>query len=129
MQSASFGETTVLSDESAGETTVLSNTSYSQSLTPHLIREKTKQVVFVDKSVLRIGAEQSYADFYLGDNPAISRSHADIVMRDGEFYIVDNNSTNQTFVDGRVIQPGIEVKIDHGTIFTLADEKFEFKLY
>lgn len=128
-QSTSFGETTVLSSESIGETTVLTDTSNPQSLNPHLTRVKTNQVTFINKSVLRIGAEKSYVDFYLGDNPAISRSHADIIMREGKFYIVDNNSTNQTYIDGEIIPSGTEIEIFHGTIITLADEKFEFNLF
>lgn len=129
VQGASFGETTVLSSDEIGETTVLSGNSNSQLQNPHLIRERTKQVIFINKPVLRIGAEKSYADFYLGDNPAISRSHADILKREEKFYIIDNNSTNQTYVDDKVIPPGTEIEIIHGTIIKLADERFEFNLF
>lgn len=128
-RNASFGETTVLNSDSAGETTVLADSGNSQSVNPHLIRSKTNQVTFINAPVLRIGAEKSYVDLYLGDNPAISRSHADITVRDNKYYIVDNNSTNQTYVNYELIPPGTEIEIFHGTIITLADEKFEFNLF
>ena len=68
-------------------------------------------------------------DYFIGDNPAISRSHANILSRDGEYYIVDTNSTNHTFVNGEMIQSNVETKLTHGTRVTLANEDFEFRTF
>ena len=83
----------------------------------------------VDKPVFRIGKEKSFVDYFIGDNTAISRSHANIITRDGEYTIQDTNSTNHIYIDGLMIQSNIEVKITHGTKIRLANEDFEFKLY
>lgn len=38
------------------------------------------------------------------------------------------NSTNHTYVDGKMIQPNTEVPIQQGTKIRLGNEDFEFKL-
>ena len=68
-------------------------------------------------------------DYFIGDNTAISRSHANIVNHNGEFFVVDTNSTNHTYVNGGMIHSNEEVKLSHGTVIRLANEDFEFKLY
>ena len=68
-------------------------------------------------------------DYFIGDNTAISRSHANIVSRDGEYFVVDTNSTNHTYVNGGMIQSNVETKLSHGSKIRLANEDFEFKLY
>ena len=128
-QPMNFGETTVLGGNSLGETTVLGAVTQEQIVKPHLIRAKNNEQISVDKPVFRIGKERSYVDYFVGDNPAISRSHANIIARDGVYFIMDTNSTNHTYVNGGMIQSNSEVKISHGTKIRLANEEFEFRLY
>lgn len=124
----SFGETTVLGG-TIGETTVLSTTMEPNKIQPHLIRMKNNEKIPLNKPVFRIGKERSYVDYFISDNTAISRSHANIINRDGEFFIVDTNSTNHTYVNGGMIQSNVETKLSNGTEIRLANEDFEFKLY
>lgn len=126
---ANFGETTVLSSAGIGETTVLGASPVMQEIKPYLIRSKNNEKIILDKPVFRIGKERSYVDYFIGDNSAISRSHANIVQRDGEYFVVDTNSTNHTYVNGGMLQSNVETKISHGTKIRLANEDFEFKLY
>lgn len=127
-QYMNFGETTVLSGGSIGETTVLGATPVTQ-VKPHLIRAKNNEKIDLNKPVFRIGKEKSYVDYFIGDNSAISRSHANIISRDGEYFVVDTNSTNHTYVNGQMIQSNVETKIAHGAKIKLANEDFEFRLY
>ena len=124
-----FGETTVLGGETLGETTVLGTVGPTQIVKPHLIRTKNNEQIPVNKPVFRIGKERSYVDYFVGDNPAVSRSHANIIARDGVYFIMDTNSTNHTYVNGGMIESNSEVKISHGTKIRLANEEFEFRLY
>lgn len=125
-----FGETTVLGGGGVGETTVLGAVSANEpQVRPHLIRTKNNERIYLDKPVFRIGKEKSYVDYFIGDNTAISRSHANIVSRDGEYFVVDTNSTNHTYVNGGMIQSNVETKISHDTKIRLANEDFTFKLY
>ena len=129
-QNVSFGETTVLNGGTAGETTVLAAAQApTQAVNPYLIRKKNNEKISLNKPVFRIGKERSYVDYFIGDNTAISRSHANFISRDGQFLVVDTNSTNHTFVNGAMIQSNQEVPIAHGDVVRLANEDFEFHLY
>lgn len=124
----SFGETTVLSGR-VGETTVLSAVVVPAKSDPHLIRVKNSERIPLNKPVFRLGKERSYVDYFINDNTAVSRSHANIISRDGEYYIVDTNSTNHTYVNGAMIQSNEEVKMEHDTKIRLGNEDFVFKLH
>lgn len=125
-----FGETTVLGGGGAGigETTVLS-AQPAQVMQPYLLRVKNNERIPLNKPVFRIGKERSYVDYFIGDNSAISRSHANVIDRDGEFCIIDTNSTNHTYVNGVMLAANQEVKLNHGDTIRLANEDFEFKRY
>lgn len=126
---ANFGETTVLSVAGCGETTVLGVAPVKQEITPYLIRRKNNEKIILNKPVFRVGKERSYVDYFIGDNTAISRSHANIITREGTYFVVDTNSTNHTFVNGNMINSNEEVQINHGDSIRFANEDFEFKLY
>lgn len=129
-QSMNFGETTVLGGGMIGETTVLgaTNSTVSQEK-PYLVRCKNNERINLDKPVFRIGKEKSYVDYFIGDNSAISRSHANLITREGKYFVLDTNSTNHTFVNGSMISSNVEVEVKHGTKIKFANEEFEFKLF
>lgn len=114
-----------------GETTVLGAGAVQTPMQkqPYLVRLKNRERILLDKPVFRIGKEKSYVDYFISDNTAISRSHANIINKDEKFFVVDTNSTNHTFVNGEMIQSGAEIEILHGTKIQLANEEFEFKIY
>lgn len=128
--SMNFGETTILNAGGIGETTVLNaGMNPAQMVTPHLIRAKNNEKILLDKPVFRVGKERSYVDYFIGDNTAISRSHANFITREGTYFVVDTNSTNHTFVNSRMIPSNEENVISHGDHIRLANEEFEFRLY
>ncbi len=129
-QAMNFGETTVLGVGAAGETTVLSSVgNAAPQILPHLIRIKNNERINLTKPVFRIGKERSYVDYFIGDNPAVSRSHVNIVNHDNEYFVVDTNSTNHTYLNGIMLQSNVENKLTHGAKIRLANEEFEFKMY
>ncbi|MDL2289414.1 FHA domain-containing protein [Clostridia bacterium OttesenSCG-928-F22] len=93
---------------------------------PYLIRESTKQIISVDKPGFRIGKDKNSADFCVTDNTAVSRSHVVIHTREDRYFIVDQNSTNKTYIDGQVIPPNQEIEIFPGAKIKLANEEFVF---
>lgn len=121
----SFNETTVLSPAMlGGETTVLSaNPAVAD---PCLIRNKTGERISINKPVFRIGKEKSYVDYFIGDNTAISRSHANIHTEGGEYFVEDTNSTNHTYVNGRLLTANEKCKLTSGDKVRLANEDFTF---
>ena len=124
-----FGETVVLNAGMTGDTTVL-NTSMLNHVpdTPYLTRVKTNEKAHINKPSYRIGKEKSYVDYFIGDNTAISRSHANILERGGEYYIVDTNSTNHTYVDNQMVPSNQEYPIKSGAKIRLANEDFIFTI-
>lgn len=130
MAKVNFGETTVLNHPSIGETTVLDGGGIVGSqVRPYLIRIKNNEKIMIDKPSYRIGKEHSYVDYFISDNTAISRSHASLITKGNEIYIVDTNSKNHTYVNGIMLQPNIEVILSHGAKIRLANEDFEFFTY
>jgi len=117
--------TTVLGADPGG-TTVLGSEELDAPVYPYLIRNKNEEKIPVDKPVFRIGKEKQYSDYFVSDNNAVSRSHADIITRNGRYYIKDLNSTNKTYVDGKAIPIEKEVEIFSRTKLRLANEDFVF---
>lgn len=124
-----FGETTVLGGGNIGETTVLSAIPTVAEPNPHLIRMKNNEKVYLNKPVFRIGKEKSYVDYFINDNTAVSRSHANIICRDSKYFVMDTNSTNHTYVNGVMLQSNVEKQLSQGDKVRFANEDFEFKLY
>lgn len=93
---------------------------------PYLIRINTFDRTDVNKPVFRIGKERSYVDYFVQNNSAVSRLHADIITRGNQYFIKDNNSTNHTYINGRELTPETENEIFDGDELTLANEVFEF---
>lgn len=128
-QSLNFGETTILGGGSSGETTILSMVHSQPQDMPYLVRLKNREKISLNKPVFRIGKERSYVDYFVGDNTAISRSHANIITRDGKYFVVDTNSTNHTFINDNIIQSNQEIEIFNGDRIRFANEEFEFRIY
>ena len=123
----SFNETTVLSPMMAGgETTVLGADPSMPD--PRLIRTKTGERISINKPVFRIGKERSYVDYFIGDNTAISRSHCNIHTENGEYFIEDTNSTNHTYINGKIITSNVKTKLTSGDKVKLANEDFIFSV-
>ena len=80
----------------------------------------------INKPVYRIGKDRIYADFFIGSNPAVSRNHADIISKEGCFYIRDLNSTNGTYVNNVRVSDIDEIEIHEGDIIRFANEEFVF---
>ena len=93
---------------------------------PYLIRCKNDEKIMVNKPTFRIGKEKKYCDYFVVNNNAVSRSHADIITKGKRYYIIDLNSTNKTYVDGRAIAIEKEIEIFNETKLRLANEDFVF---
>lgn len=123
----SFNETTVLTPAMAGgETTVLNVNPLMPD--PCLTRVKTGERISINKPVFRIGKEKSYVDYFIADNTAISRSHANIHTENGEYFIEDTNSTNHTYINGKLINSNVKTKLTNGDKVRLANEDFTFSV-
>lgn len=93
----------------------------------YLIRVKNNEKILIDKPVFKIG-RKAYVDYDMGDNKTISHYHASFITRDGEYFVVDTNSINHTFVNEIMIPSNEEIKIHHGDKIRLANEDLIFNI-
>lgn len=93
---------------------------------PTLTRCKTGETIYVNKAVFRLGKERSYVDYFVADNDAVSRSHMDLITREGRYYAVDLNSCNKTYCNGTQLAVNQEYEVHDGDHLTLANEEFIF---
>lgn len=113
-------ETALIDDEGTG---LLDETQVHY---PTLHRVLTDEKIIINKPVFRIGKEKSYVDYFVSNNNAVSRSHADIITRGTRFFIIDLNSKNRTYVNDQAIPVHFEIEIFNNDRIKLANEEFLF---
>ena len=91
-----------------------------------LLRLKNNEKIFLNGDSLRIGTEKKSVDYCIKDNCAVSRVHAEIIHKDDSYYLVDNDSTNHTFLNEQKIKSKYEMKLQNKSRIRLADEEFIF---
>ncbi len=110
---------------SDGETTVLNVfQQVAPAQSPYLIRSSNGETIILSKPVFRVGKDRDFVDYCIHDNSAISRRHANFMVRNGDIFIIDTNSTNHTYVNGVMIRSNAEIKLTHGDEIRLANEDF-----
>ena len=109
----------------AGETGVLGGASSQIPAT--LIRLKNNESITIGKPSFAIGKERAKVDYCVPDNNSVSRVHAFVTYRNGEYFITDNNSTNYSYVNGNKIAAKVETKLQSGDKLKLADEEFTIR--
>lgn len=123
------GETGVL--DPAFWNTALKNTPSSRlavttpkaEVYPKLIHSKTNKEAVIRKESFWVG--KGSTDLVI-ERDVISRKHAEIVVKGNHYFVIDNDSTNKTFVDGKQIPARASVEIYDGTKIKFADEEYEF---
>ena len=118
--------TTLLVEEPETEATTLLVDEEEPVHYPTLQRDRNGDTVEINKPVFRLGKERSYVDYFVSDNSAVSRSHADIITRDGRCFVVDLNSTNHTYINGQRLVVQVETEIKDGDRLKLGNEEFTF---
>lgn len=133
---ADFGNTVILGggeDEDGGATVIMGGGGNAggvqPQIHPHLIRRRNNERIPISQDVFRLGRNQDFNDYVVLGNEFVGNTHCHILIRGEEYFIVDDNSKNHTFVNGVMVMPGTEVKLVHGQTVTLADEEFEFRLF
>lgn len=95
---------------------------------PTLFRVLTEETISINKPVFRLGKERSYVDYFVTNNIAVSRSHADIITRGNEYFVKDLNSKNRTYINDQELPIHMEVEIHDGDRLKLGNEEFVFNV-
>lgn len=121
-------------DTSEKEDTMIDNAKEKDTaatlpkVNPYLIRVNTDERIMINKQVFKIGKSGMSADYTITGNGAISRIHAIITCKDGNYFIKDNKSTNHTFVNGESVEDGETKQLTNDCKIVLGDEEFIFKI-
>ena len=121
----SMDGTTVLSDDGIS----VQQIQQMQPVNYHfasLTRQVTGEKIELGKPSFVLGKNPEKSDYAVADNTNISRVHAVITMRKGRYSVMDQNSNNGTFINGRIIKAGQETEILPGDCLMLANEEFIF---
>lgn len=125
--SPSYG-TTVLGAEEGDGTTVIGAAELDIPTFPYLIREKTREKIIINLPVFRIGKKKELADYYIHDNNAISRKHAELITLGKRYFIKDAGSTNKTYVNDKAIGANQNIEIFPGTKIRFANDEYTFSI-
>jgi len=64
---------------------------------------------------------QSYPDVEIELDDSVSRKHAEVRRKGGDFFLIDLGSTNGTMLNGQALRPGIEIRLQHGDRIRLGE--------
>lgn len=92
----------------------------------YIIRKSTGEKIEITGTNFIVGKSPEYAKYVIRNNRAISRVHATFIIRNGTYYIADNDSKNGTFVNGQKIDFENMAELCDGDTIQLANEKFKF---
>ncbi|MEG2813598.1 MAG: FHA domain-containing protein [Oscillospiraceae bacterium] len=108
-------------------TTVLGKESENSSVSmPYLVRKSVGETITINTKIFKLGKDTKTTDYCIMNNSAVSRNHANIIIDNHRFFVIDNNSTNKTFVNDQPIPANMQIEIFNNTKIRLANEDFVF---
>lgn len=107
--------------EDKGETCILS-ADLTKGIILYGIGQVTDPLIITGESFL-IGKKRDVVDGYV-NHPTISRIHARIERREQEYYLVDLNSTNGTYLNQRLLEMNETVPLKVGDSVRFADVEY-----
>lgn len=120
----SGGYTVILNEGDAGQSN-LTRIMEDNSSELYLVQKSTNQYIHITHSNFHIGRAADVVDFtvqtptnYMGND------HAYILIQDGAYYIVDNNTRNHTYLNEQRLQPSQPQLIHAGDTIRMADVLF-----
>ena len=126
-------ETTILREQSDIETTILFADNMEEGTvllcesSGYLIRLKNQEKIRISGTIFSLGKECGM-NYQISDNKAISRRHALLRKESENFYIMDCNTTNKTYLNSECLTPEQWYSLNDGDRVKLADEEFYFNI-
>lgn len=111
---------------SAAEFDVMTPGEIHSASKAYLVRKKTGEKIVIDKSGFMIGKDDRFSDYCIKGNTAVSRQHAEILVYNNRFFVVDKKSTNKTFLNDREVSPEKQIELFNGATLRFANEEFIF---
>lgn len=93
---------------------------------PSLLRLCNNNIIDINKAEFSVGYNDD-CDYSFQDNELVSGYHCVFYYSNGEVSVIDEHSTNGTYVNEEEIPYGKKVHLNFGDKITLADEEFILK--
>lgn len=112
-------------------TVMLSKNTQKQSHTMMLGANNAPYLLYQEKQIplnhfpFSIGQENT--DFVIPKR-VVSHTHATISSQNGGYYVMDENSSNHTYLNGQRLAPYTKVELQDGDTLRLADESMTFHI-
>lgn len=121
-----FGETVYMDEDAEAPTEFEEEKKIRQGFV--LYRCSTQETFEIKGDVVRVGRSPSISEICISGNRGVGRVHAVLYVRGGQVYILDNNSKNKTYVDGKELKPDQPVMLLSGSKIRLGTEELEFRI-
>lgn len=119
-----FKDESKLYDFIEAETNIISEGQYHCACLAGVIDGKYERIA-LDKESFVIGRIKSQVD-YISRNSAVGKVHAEIINKNGQYFIKDLNSRNGTYINGERIDSNVEYVIKNNDRVALANSEYQF---
>ena len=86
---------------------------------------KGETVIELDKKSILVGRMEGFVDTVLKSS-AVGKIHAELLSEEGDYFIVDCNSRNGTFINDKRLVPNSRIKILNNDMVRFANKEFKF---
>ncbi len=107
----------------SGETVIIKKPKLSDN--PYLKAKEGDEVIQISKNSLLIGRMENFVDYIINSN-AIGKIHAEILREGDNFYVMDCNSKNGTFLNDNRILPNTKNSIKNNDTLSFANSEYVF---
>lgn len=94
--------------------------------TPYIIRVSTGERRLINHNQFTIGRDND-VNYRIPENIYIGKCHCRFMKVDNSWYIIDNNSSNKTILNGEQLEPNVSVPLKDKSEIILANERFVFR--
>lgn len=92
----------------------------------YLLRAATEEKIELTHFPFLLGTELGSVDYCVSGNATVSRRHAEFALRGDTCVIIDQKSTNKTYVNDCALTPLVGQVLMNGDVIRLAKERFTF---
>lgn len=106
-----------------GETMILKKKDTGNN--PYLQEKEGGEKIIINSNSFMIGRIENFVNYVI-DNSAVGKIHAEITNENGEFFVMDCNSRNGTFLNDIRLVSNTKNKIRYNDILRLANKEYIF---
>lgn len=119
------GYTVSLKDDETDDTATRLMGDDSENTSYWLVRKKTGERTLISHDNFHVGRGKNVVDYFVETETIyLGNDHAYFTLENGICFIVDNNSKNHTWLNGKKLEPSAKYPITYGDEIRMADEYF-----